>query len=127
MARTLLRRNVMNLWPMRAQGAYYIASGLWPVVAVDHYMRATGQESHAAVAQVLGGVVAGIGVALVAGLVPPRARKWVGAGTAIALGAGGAYFAVRGKGLPVNLTDAAVQLAFAVSWLTSKPRLVSSR
>jgi len=112
----------MDLWPMRTQGVYYIASGLWPVVAIGHYMRATGQESHGAVAQVLGGVLAGLGVALVAGLVPPRARTWVGAGTAIALGAGGTYFAVRGKGLPVNLTDSLVQAAFAVSWLANRSR-----
>lgn len=102
---------------MRAQGAYYIATGLWPVVALDHYMRATGQQSHGNAARILGAVVAGLGVAMVAGVIPPRARKWVGAGTAIALGAGGAYFAALGRGRPVNLTDAAIQGAFAIGWL----------
>ncbi len=105
---------------MRAQGAYYIATGLWPVVAVDHYMRATGQDSHANAARLLGGVVAALGVALVADEVPARARKWVGISAALLLGAGGAYFAARGKGRPVNLTDAAIQLAFAGSWLARR-------
>ncbi|CAN5374820.1 hypothetical protein BH11MYX1_BH11MYX1_02330 [soil metagenome] len=105
------------LWTMRTQGAYYVVTGLWPVVALDHYMRATGQQSHGAVARVLGGVVAGVGVALAAGLIPPRARKWVGAGTAVALCAGGAYFGATGHGRAVNFTDAAIQAAFAASWL----------
>jgi hypothetical protein len=103
-------------WPARAQGLYYVATGLWPVVSADHYMRATGQESHGGVAQALGGVVAALGVALLVDALPARATRWVGLGSAVALAAGGLYFAARGRGLPVNLTDAALQLGFAGSW-----------
>lgn len=104
-------------WPRRAQGLYYVASGLWPAVFPHHYMQATGQESHQRVAQVLGVAVAALGGALALDVLPPRVARWAGIGTAIALGAGAAYFVARGKGIPVNATDGLVQLAFAGSWL----------
>lgn len=104
-----------SFWPRRAQGIYYVVTGLWPVVFPRHYMDSTEQESHQVVAQVLGGVVAAIGGALALDVVPARASRWVGLGSALALGAGGAYFAIRGKGVPVNATDAVVQAVFAVA------------
>ncbi len=104
-------------WPRRIQGAYYVVTGLWPVVATEHYMRATGQESHAGVARALGGAVAALGVALALDLIPRRPARWVGIGSALLLGSGGAYFAARGRGVPTNATDTAMQLAFAISWI----------
>jgi len=109
-------------WPARTQGAYYLATGLWPVIFTDHYMRHTGQESHRGVAQTLGVAVAALGAALAGGVMPARAARWVGISSALALAAGGSYFAARGRGVPVNLTDAVVQLAFAAGWALRKPR-----
>lgn len=105
-------------WPERSQGLYYVVTGMWPVLATDHYMRATGQESHRGVAQALGGAVAALGVALAAEVLPKRVARWAGIGTAAALAAGAVYFAARGRGVPVNLGDAAVQVAFIAGWST---------
>ena len=104
-------------WPRRAQGLYYVATGLWPAVFPHHYMEATGQASHQHVAQVLGVAVASLGVALALDVLPRPVARWAGIGTALALGAGAAYFVARGKGIPVNASDGLVQLVFAASWL----------
>lgn len=107
-----------NAWlPRRTQGLYYVASGLWPAVFPHHYMQATGQESHQHVAQVLGVAVAALGGALALDVLPRRVARWAGIGTALALGAGAAYFVARGKGVPVNTTDGLIQLVFAGLWL----------
>ena len=107
-------------WPRRVQGAYYVATGLWPVVATHHYMRAAGQDSHPNAARIAGGAVAALGVALALDLMPPRAARIAGIGAALLLASGAAYFAVRGRGVPVNATDGAIQLAFALSWFRSR-------
>lgn len=99
----------------RAQGVYYVATGLWPVVAVRHYMAATGQESHPWAARILGGVVVVVGVALAAELVPASLAKRVSLATAALLATGAAYFAIRGKGVAVNSVDGALQVAFAIA------------
>jgi len=97
----------------RVQGLYYVATGLWPVVAVDSYMSAAGQESHAWAARTLGAAVAAVGVALAAELVPDRVARGLALGTAVVLAAGATYFAARGKGVPVNVTDGLLQAGFA--------------
>lgn len=104
----------------RVQGAYYVASGLWPVLAVQHYMDATGQESHASVARTLGGVVAAFGLALACDVLPEKTARRLSVASALLLGAGAAYFAARGKGVPVNVTDGALQVAFAISALVGR-------
>ena len=107
-------------WPRRAQGLYYVATGLWPAVFPQHYMEATGQESHQRAAQVLGVAVAALGGVLALDLLPRRVARWAGIGVAGTLAAGAAYFVARGKGIPVNATDGLVQLVFAASGLRNR-------
>ncbi len=106
----------------RVQGAYYVATGLWPVVAVHHYMDATGQEGHAWAARALGGAVAALGLALVLDVLPDRHARRASIGTSVLLAAGAAYFVARGKGVPVNATDGAIQIGFALAALLGRTR-----
>lgn len=99
----------------RSQGLYYVATGLWPVVATHHYMTSVGQDSHPWAARILGVVVAGLGAALAADVLPERWSRRLAIGTAVMLGAGAAVFVARGKGVPVNLTDGLVQAGFAIT------------
>jgi hypothetical protein len=106
----------------RIQGVYYVATGLWPVVATDHYMDATGQTSHAWAARTLGAAVAGLGLALAADVIPDRHARRASIGAAVLLAAGAAYFVARGKGLLVNGGDGAVQVGFALAALLGRDR-----
>ena len=101
-----------------AQGAYYIASGLWPMLHVRSYEAATGTRSPGP-EQAIGGVVAAVGAALLVGGgigASPRMRG-LGIGAAVALGLGGAYLLARRRVSAVNVIDALMQLGFAAAWL----------
>lgn len=99
-----------------------MVTGLWPVVAVQHYMDATGQEGHAWAARALGGVVAAIGAVLAVDALPQRAARGTAIASSVLLAAGAAYFAARGKGVPVNVTDGAIQVGFALAALFGRRR-----
>jgi glycine/D-amino acid oxidase-like deaminating enzyme/nitrite reductase/ring-hydroxylating ferredoxin subunit len=102
--------------PRLAQGAYYVATGLWPVLHPRSFDAATGTRGGWK-SRVLGGVVAAVGAALLAG--EGRRTRVLGLASALVLGASGLAFAARGKGVKVNLADAAVHASLVAAWLAA--------
>jgi glycine/D-amino acid oxidase-like deaminating enzyme/nitrite reductase/ring-hydroxylating ferredoxin subunit len=105
--------------PRIPQGAYYVASGLWPMLHLRSFQAATGTRGPGWLVRSLGGVVAAVGAALLVGpgAASMRRTRALGLGSALALGAAGVYVAARGRGWRVNLADAAVHTGFLVAWL----------
>ena len=109
--------------PRIAQGAYYVASGLWPMLHPRSFNAATGTRAPGWLVRSLGGVVAAVGAALLVGpgATSMRRTRALGIASALTLGAAGVYAAARGRGRRVNLPDAAVHAGFLVAWLLRSP------
>jgi hypothetical protein len=70
----------------RAQGLFYVTSGLWPVVHYPSFEAATGPKVDRWLVKTIGGLIAAVGVALLAGSSRDRV---LGVGSALVLGAVG--------------------------------------
>jgi hypothetical protein len=105
-----------------AQGVFYVASGLWPIIHLRSFQRVTGRKADGWLAQTTGGLIASIGVALIAGAFerPSRALRWLGVGSALVLGASDTWFASKGRISKVYLADAALEGAAVAGWVIRK-------
>ena len=108
-----------------AQGAYYSATGVWPLVHMRSFLKVTGPKTDLWLVETVGGLVGAIGgVLLAAGLqrrVTPE-LKLLGIGSAAALAAVEGFYALRGRIPPVYLADAVAEVALCAAWATAKPR-----
>ena len=80
------------------QGAYFLATGVWPLVHMESFLAVTGQKTDLWLVQTVGALIAVVGAVLL--LAAARARvSWevlaLGAGTAVALGAVDVVFVTR--------------------------------
>lgn len=106
--------------PSLLHGLFLVAAGAWPVVHLESFEAVTGPKADDWLVKTIGGLLATIGAALVAGSLerpPPRSLRLLGAGTALTLGAADVVYVGKGRISPVYLADAAVQALFARSWL----------
>ena len=104
------------------QGAYYAASGVWPIVSIRTFEAVTGPKREDWLVRTVGALVA------VIGLVTLRHRgsavTELGAGSALALGAVDVIGVASGRLRPVYLLDALVEALFVAGWLAPlMPRL----
>lgn len=101
------------------QGAWFAATGLWPLVSMDSFEEVTGPKTDRWLAKTVGGLVAVVGGALVsAGLrrrVTPEIAA-VGAGTAAVLAGIDVVYAARRRISPVYLGDAAAEGLLIAGW-----------
>jgi len=82
------------------QGAYFLATGIWPLVSRQTFERATGPKEDFWLAQTVGVLVANIGAVLLLGARDRRVGaplEIVGASSAAGLGAIDVIFALRGR------------------------------
>jgi glycine/D-amino acid oxidase-like deaminating enzyme/nitrite reductase/ring-hydroxylating ferredoxin subunit len=109
--------------PRIAQGAYYVATGLWPVLHLRSFEAVTGRKRNAWLIRALGGLIATVGTALltddIAG--PGRARR-LGLGAAVALGLTGLYLTVSRRGSRSYVAEVAIEAGFAAAWLAASHR-----
>src|SRR3954470_4645325 len=98
---------------LRAQAAYFLVTGVWPIVDLDTFQAVTGPKPEGWLVKTLGGLIAAVGVALwVAGDrdEPSREATALGIGSAAALGASDLWYGgIRRRISPVYLADAAAQ------------------
>lgn len=110
------------------QGAFYVATGLWPIVSPRSFEAATGPKLERWLAQTTGALIAAVGASLIVAAQEPGARRTrsVLAGlAALALGAADVYFVARRRISKIYLADAAIEAVFvgrAFAELSGRPR-----
>lgn len=102
---------------LRAQAAYYLATGVWPLIAPNAFQAVTGPKTDMWLVKTFGVLVGAVGLSLAAGARGPvRAETRVlAAGSAAALGAADAWYAGRGRIRWTYLIDAAGQAALLLA------------
>ena len=112
------------------QGVFYVVTGLWPIIHLRSFEAITGRKRKEGwIAKSMGGLIAAVGVALIAGSLEKRqsaALRVLGMGSAIALGVADLVFAKQHKTHNRNQTayyaDAAAEGAALAGWIIAKPR-----
>jgi hypothetical protein len=107
------------------QGAYFIATGLWPIVHMRSFEAVTGPKFDRWLVKTTGGLIAAVGAALLAGASDrrrTRALPVLGAGSAAALAVADMVYVSRNRIPPVYLLDAAVELGLVAGWLSRRTR-----
>jgi hypothetical protein len=103
-----------------AQGFYYLASGLWPVVHLASFMAVTGPKTDHWLVQAFGIVLAASGVVFVwrgaHGRVDQATRQF-GLATSLALAAIDFWFVATGAISAIYLVDGVAEVALATAWL----------
>lgn len=108
------------MWTRRLallQGAYYLVSGLWPIVSLGTFQRITGPKTDGWLVRMVGLLAAVIG-AVLAG----RAARGERPDMALAVGSAAAFSVIdvvyAGRGLisPIYLADAAVEVGLIGAW-----------
>jgi hypothetical protein len=107
-----------------AQGAFYVASGLWPVVHMRSFEAVTGPKVDRWLVRTVGGLLGVVGAALWSAARSRRLSREIallGAGTAAVLTAVDITYAGRRRISPVYLLDAAVETALVAAWFVAWP------
>jgi hypothetical protein len=111
-----------------AQGFYYLASGLWPILHLASFMAITGPKTDHWLVQSFGLLVAATGVVFlwrgVHGGVDQATRQF-GIATSLALAAIDFWFVCSGAISAIYLADGVAEVALAAAWLwaaSGRPR-----
>jgi hypothetical protein len=115
----------------RAQGAYYVLSGVWPLVHMRSFLWVTGPKAELWLVRTVGWLVTMIGAALLVGSergerVSAEAAV-LGGGSAAALAGLEAREVARRRISPVYGLDAVAQAALSVAWARGLRRARGSR
>lgn len=102
------------------QGAFYLATGVWPLLHMPSFEAVTGPKPEGWLVRTVGVLVASVGATLSLaarrGEITPELRLLAGT-SAAGLAAIEAWYGGRRRISPVYLADAAVELALAGAWL----------
>lgn len=113
---------VEQLTPERlalANGAFFVVSGLWPVIHLRSFEAVTGPKVDGWLVKTVGALLAAVGVPL---LRAGRTGKVDGnlalaaAGTAASLAVIDLVYVPKGRISPIYLLDAATELGIVVAW-----------
>ncbi|MFN3405603.1 MAG: hypothetical protein ACK40G_16010 [Cytophagaceae bacterium] len=103
-----------------AQAAYYILTGLWPIIHIDSFEVVTGPKVDDWLVKTVGVLVIAIGLPLIFALI----RKMItlelailAVSAAVGLAAIDIYYSFNGIISPIYLADAAVQIGIAGIWV----------
>ncbi|MBN9164817.1 MAG: hypothetical protein BGO98_41560 [Myxococcales bacterium 68-20] len=104
----------------RAQGAWYVLAGLWPILHMPSFVAVTGPKREGWLVKTVGVLIVVTGTAL---LVGARAKEWktvsvLGAGAAASLGGISFIYASKRRISPIYLLDALSELAITAVWAT---------
>ena len=107
------------------QGAYFLATGLWPLVSLETFYAVTGPKHDGWLVQTVGSMIASIGSTLLLGAcrrtVSPEVR-WLGVSSAAALIAVDVVFVRRRRIRRIYLADAVAELALLAGWALASNR-----
>lgn len=94
------------------QGIYYVVTGLWSLVGIDHFQRVTGPKTDTWLVKAVGALVAAIGAALAVSAFRrriPAETALLAAGAALSLTAVDTVYVAKGRIPRVYLFDAAAE------------------
>ena len=107
-----------------AQGAYFLATGIWPLVHMSSFLRVTGRKRDLWLVRTVGALVAVTGAAILSAGQRDRITgevAFLAAGTAAALGAVDVIYTSRGRIPPIYMLDGVAEAGLIALWL-SLPR-----
>lgn len=103
-----------------AQGAYFIATGIWPILHRKSFEAVTGPKVDRWLVKTFGALVGSVGGALVVGAVEsPRSKtlRALGIGSAAALALAEIIYVGKGRIARIYLADALLEVAIIIGWL----------
>lgn len=107
------------------QGAYFLGTGLWPILHLRSFEAITGPKPEGWLVKALGAVIAVTGATLIAAGARDRVTAEIAGlamGSAAALGAVDAVYGLRRRISPVYLGDAVVEAAIVSAWMVAAAR-----
>lgn len=108
-----------------AQGAFYAATGVWPILHMRSFEAVTGEKTDDWLVKTVGALIAVAGAAMAAAGLRRRVTPetaLLGAGCAAALAAVDVVYTAKRVIRPVYLLDAAVEAALLGAWVAVRPR-----
>jgi hypothetical protein len=106
-------------WLAWAQAAYFILTGIWPIVDIKSFMAVTGPKRDLWLVRTVGAVVSAIGLALAIAAWTgefPAAIFVLAVGSALALTAIDVIYVWAGAISKIYLLDAAAEIALVAGW-----------
>ncbi|HZP47773.1 MAG TPA: hypothetical protein VFB07_04530 [Vicinamibacterales bacterium] len=106
-----------------AQGAYFAATGIWPLVDIESFEAVTGPKVDKWLVRTVGVLVAAIGATLVSAGVRRQVTsetRGLAIGSAVGLAAIDVFYAANGRISPIYLADAAVEAGLAAAWSATR-------
>ncbi|HYO82576.1 MAG TPA: hypothetical protein VES20_14325 [Bryobacteraceae bacterium] len=108
----------------RFQGAFYLATGVWPLLHMRSFLRVTGLKTDLWLVQTVGLLVSCIGAQMLMASrrerVTPEVRA-LAASAALSLAAIDTVHSAKGTISPIYLLDAAVEIGLAGLWARKIP------
>lgn len=101
------------------QGAFYLASGIWPHIHMRSFLGVTGPKEDLWLVRTVGGLLALTGGVLASAALRRRVTREIralGMGTASLLAAIDFWYVARRRISPVFLLDAAAEVCLAAAW-----------
>jgi hypothetical protein len=102
------------------QGAYFLATGIWPLVHMRSFLRVTGYKRDLWLVRTVGALVAVTGAAVFSAARRGRLTGEIAllaAGTAAALGAVDVIYSSRRRIPPIYMLDGAAEAGIVALWL----------
>src|SRR3954452_1725094 len=106
-------------WLAWAQAAYFILTGVWPLVHIRSFMAVTGPKRDLWLVRTVGAVVSAVGLALATAAWSgefPAAIFVLAVGSALALTAIDVIYVWAGAISKIYLLDAAAEIALVAGW-----------
>lgn len=104
-----------------AQGAFYLATGLWPLVSMRTFELASGPKVEKWLVKTMGALIAAVGGALLLQRRQTRAVMPLGMLAAATLGASDVVHASKGRIKRTYLLDAAAESMLLLGWAITLP------
>lgn len=108
---------------LRSQAAYFVLTGVWPLLDMRSFQAATGPKLEHWLVKTVGATVAAVGVSLwkAAARTPVRDETVVlGVGTSSVLAAIDVWYVARGRISPVYLIDSIAQVGIVSGWVAAR-------
>jgi len=114
------RRLPLSPLILRATAAYYLATGLWPLIDMRSFELVTGPKTDKWLVKMVGALAATNGLALAVGArtMPSRETRTLAVASALSFTAIDVIYVLRRRIRPIYLGDAALEIALAAALLS---------